>query len=131
MSVKFDRTATSIMALAAVLATAACGGTPDESGDTTPTASPTSQSAETSPAATTTAPAGLEPRSELPPLEDGEAAACIPLCAMGRINDRELAAGTYQTRWFFNGAMTLDLDEPWILAEDSTGEFSLGPIGGP
>ena len=46
---------------------------------------------------------------------DGEAAACLPLCATGGISDRELPAATYQTQWFFNGAMTIDLDTPWAL----------------
>ena len=62
---------------------------------------------------------------------DGEAAACLPLCATGGINDRELPAATYQTLWFFNGAMTIDLDTPWALSEDSTGEFSLGQVEDP
>jgi hypothetical protein len=62
---------------------------------------------------------------------NGEAAACIPLCVTGRINDRELPAARYQTLWFFNGAMTVDLDTPWALWEDSTGEFSLGQVDDP
>ena len=50
----------------------------------------------------------------------------LPLCATGGTGDSELPAATYQTLWFFNGAMTIDLDTPWALSEDSTGEFSLG-----
>ena len=126
MSLRLDRAATAIVAMA-VAVIAACGGKPDdEPGETAPTMGSTSPSA-----VTTTAPGGLEPRSALPDLVDGEAAACLPLCAQGRINDREIPAGTYQTLWFFGGAMTLDLEEPWALWEDSTGEFSLGPVEDP
>ena len=89
---------------------------------------PAGTSTVSSPASTsaTTSAVGLEPRPRLPPLVDGEAAACLPLCATGRINDRELPAARYQTLWFFDGAMTVDLDTPWALWEDSTGEFSAG-----
>ena len=114
-----------VLLLAAIALTACGGGSDGTQAERTSTeSSPPSTSA-------TTSPAGLEPRPELPPLVDGEAAACLPLCATGRINDRELPAARYQTQWFFNGAMTVDLDTPWALWEDSTGEFSLGQVEDP
>ncbi len=111
-----------VLAAIATLAIAACGDGPSGVQDTvsSPASTPTTASS-----------GGLEPRPGLPPLVDGEAAACIPLCASGWTGDSELPAAAYQTLWFFNGAMTIDLDTPWALWEDSTGEFSLGRVEDP
>ena len=117
-----------LAAISTMLVIAACGGG-SSGGQTDPTRTSTVSSAASTSASTS--PAGLEPRPELPPLVDGEAAACLPLCATGGVNDRELPAARYQTQWFFNGAMTIDLDTPWALWEDSTGEFSLGQVEDP
>lgn len=118
----------SLAAIAAVLAIAACGD-----GSSGAQADPSRTSTGSAPASspTTALPGGLEPRPDLPPLVDGEAAACLPLCATGGIGDSELPAASYQTLWFFNGAMTINLDTPWALSEDSTGEFSLGQVEDP
>lgn len=114
------------MTMATLLAGSACGATSDDALDET---TPTITTAPTS--ATTTSPSALEPRPKLPPPVDGEAAACLPLCATGRVANRQIPAGIYQTWWFFGGLVTMDLDTPWKLWEDSTGEFSMGPIDDP
>ena len=116
-----------VLVLAAIALTA-CGGSSNGAHADPKQTSTVSSQASTS---ATASPGGLEPRPELPPLVNGEAAACLPLCATGGINDRELPAAAYQTQWFFNGAMTIDLDTPWALSEDSTGEFSLGQVKDP
>ena len=36
-----------------------------------------------------------------------------------------LPVGHYQTKWFFGGYMTLESDDTWPIAEDSTAELSL------
>jgi len=128
MDLLFGRRARGLSAIATMPAITACGGGSNVAQDD-PTQTTTMSSPASSPA--TTSPGGLEPRPALPPLVDGEAAACIPLCATGRINGGQLPAAKYQTRWFFNGATTIDLDTPWALWEDSTGEFSLGQLDDP
>jgi hypothetical protein len=70
---------------------------------------------------------GLKPRASLPPLVEGEADACLPLCAAGLVRPGPIPAGKYQTLWFFGGYMTVELDGSWTGIEDSTGEFKLAP----
>jgi hypothetical protein len=72
-------------------------------------------------------PSGLEPRPSLPPLVEGEADACLPLCADGLAQPGPIPAGQYQTLWFFGGYMTIELDGSWSGIEDSIGEFKLAP----
>ena len=115
------------LVLAAIVLTACGGGSDGALADPKQTSTVSSHASTSA----TSSPGGLEPRPKLPPLVDGEAAACLPLCADGGISDRQLPAARYQTLWFFNGAMTVDLDTPWALSEDSTGEFSLGQIDDP
>jgi hypothetical protein len=70
---------------------------------------------------------GLEPRPDLPPLVEGEADSCLPLCIAGLVVPGPMPAGQYQTVWFFGGYMTIELDGSWTGIEDSTGEFKLAP----
>ena len=101
----------------------ACGqSTPTGSASTAPTATPVP-----TPTATPL-PGGLELRPGNPELVDGEAAACIPGCGVGRVAGGSLAAGRYQTEWFFGGYMTIETDGTWTLGEDSNAELSL-PTG--
>ena len=72
---------------------------------------------------------GLEVRHGRPPLVNGEAAACIPLCGRGRLALGSLPAGRYQTEWFFGGYMTIETDGTWQRSEDSDGELSI-PVSG-
>ena len=84
--------------------------------------------ATSTPIATPTAPplpGSLELRPGRPDLVDGEAAACIPECGVGRVAGGSLAAGRYQTEWFFGGYMTIETDGTWTLGEDSNAELSL------
>jgi hypothetical protein len=69
----------------------------------------------------------LAPRPDLPPLVEGELAACLPLCAKGRVVPGDLPLGTYQTQWFFGGYMTLSFERAWTGLEDSTGELKIAP----
>ena len=76
----------------------------------------------------------LEARSGRPALVDGEAAACIPVCGVGRVAGGRLPVGRYQTEWFFGGYMTIETDGTWERGEDSNGELSVplpAPAGGP
>jgi hypothetical protein len=74
---------------------------------------------------------GLEPRPHLPPLKDGEAAACVPGCGLtAKVSPGELPGGKYQTQWFFGGYMTLSTGGGWFNLDDSTGELKLIPPGG-
>ena len=68
---------------------------------------------------------GLAPRPGRPPLLGGEAAACIPLCGVGRVEGGSLPIGRYQTEWFFGGYMTIEMDGTWKRGEDSNGELGL------
>jgi hypothetical protein len=76
-----------------------------------------------------TLPDGLAVRPGRPALVDGEAAACIPGCAVGRAAGGKVPAGRYQTEWFFGGYMTIETDGSWQRTEDSNGELSL-PVSG-
>lgn len=95
---------------------------PEPSAETTIGPAPTS-----SESAATVLPSGLEDRSDLPDLVNGEADACLPLCAVGLSRPGELPIGKYQTQWFFGGYMTLELDGAWTAIEDSTGELKIAP----
>jgi hypothetical protein len=86
-------------------------------------------SAETKSTSSTSMPDGLTQRADLPPLVDGQAAACVPACTDGRVVP-QIAAGPYQTQWFFGGYMKLAFDEPWSGVEDSAGEFKVRPPDG-
>ncbi len=73
-------------------------------------------------------PSGLAARPGLPALVNGQAAACLPLCAQGLARPGALPIGTrYQTEWFFGGYMTLAFDAAWTAIEDSTGELKIAP----
>ena len=116
------------MAVAAILLTgcAGTGSSPSASLNTAqpgPTASPAATRS-AAPSATVL-PGGLALRPGLPPLVDGEAAACVPGCGLGREAGGALPAGRYQTRWFFGGYMTIETDGTWSLGEDSNAELSL------
>lgn len=95
-----------------------------------PGAAPTSPAAEPTVTPGATLPGGLESRMGRPALVDGEAAACIPGCAVGRVEGGMLPVGRYQTEWFFGGYMTLETDGSWDRGEDSNGELGL-PIAAP
>ena len=73
-------------------------------------------------------PTGLAERPDLPPLQDGQAAACVPECTHGRVVP-DIPLGPYQTEWFFGGYMTLTFDAVWTPVEDSAGEFKVRPEG--
>jgi hypothetical protein len=73
-------------------------------------------------------PSGLVDRPGLPPLHDGQVAACVPRCTNGR-GVPDIPVGAYQTRWFFGGYMTLTFDTVWTPVEDSAGEFKVRPEG--
>ena len=112
-----------LVTIAAFAVVAACGqGTPTGSASTAPTST-------TIPTATATPlPGGLELRPGNPELVDGEAAACIPECGVGRVAGGALEGGRYQSEWFFGGYMTIETDGTWTLGEDSNAELSL-PTG--
>ncbi len=95
-----------------------------------PSAAPTATTVEPTVTPGPTLPGGLAARPGLPPLVDGEAAACIPGCAVGRVEGGLLPAGRYQTEWFFGGYMTVETDGTWKRGEDSNGELGL-PIAAP
>lgn len=73
-------------------------------------------------------PKGLTERPDLPPLKDGQVAACVPECTNGRVVP-DIPLGPYQTEWFFGGYMTLTFDAVWTPVEDSAGEFKVRPEG--
>jgi hypothetical protein len=109
-----------ITALAIALAVTACGDGDDSrsaSGAATTTSSAT--------------PAGLQPRPLLPPLVNGEANPCLPLCAEGKDEPGRVPLGRYQTTWFFGAYMTLELKRAWTIHEDSTSELKLMYPGDP
>jgi hypothetical protein len=76
-------------------------------------------------------PEGLQPRPNLPPLQDGEVAACTDLCGdppeFGRVTPGSMPPGPYQTTWFFGGYMMLELGAGWSSLEDSVTELHLFP----
>lgn len=106
-----------------------------------PTAAPTAAALETSlPTATPTAtprptvPGGLARRPGLPPLVNGEANPCLPLCVTGATEAGPFTVGErYQTKWFFGGYMTLTPAREWRggvgqhgrPAWDSTGDLAM------
>ena len=122
-----------VAALALAGALAACSGAAPSATPTRPSvaATPRTTPSAAAPSATplATLPDGLELRAGRPPLVAGEAAACIPLCAAGRVAGGTLPAGRYQTEWFFGGYMTIKTDGTWERTEDSDGELSL-PVSG-
>jgi hypothetical protein len=73
-------------------------------------------------------PSWLAERPGLPPLQDGQVAACVPECTNGRAVP-DIPLGPYQTQWFFGGYMTLTFDSVWTAVEDSAGEFKVRPEG--
>jgi hypothetical protein len=107
---------------AVTLAVTGCGG---GSNDDSP--SPPAPASAASTVAGAASGSGLTPRPDLPALVKGELAACLPLCATGRDVPGELPLGTYQTRWFFGGYMTLGFERAWTGLEDSTGELKIAP----
>ena len=53
---------------------------------------------------------------------------CAPQCLPPNLTQPGfLAAGKYQTRFFFGGQMTLSFAKEWYSGEDSTGEFWASP----
>jgi hypothetical protein len=117
-----------------MLLVAACTSAPPSAAPTDaskgPGAAPTTEAAEPTGTPLPTLPGGLELRIARPPLVDGEAAACIPGCGVGRAEGGMLPAGRYQTEWFFGGYMTVETDGTWKRGEDSNGELGL-PIAAP
>jgi hypothetical protein len=105
---------------AVALAVTGCGGAAGQDSSDTPSAAPSTVAGSASGS-------GLAPRPDLPPLVEGELAACLPLCAKGLVNPGELPLGTYQTQWFFGGYMTLRFERAWTGIEDSTGELKIAP----
>lgn len=79
----------------------------------------------TSPTSAPTLPGGFEPRPGRPALVNGEAAACVPSCGLGRVEGGALPKGRYQTEWFFGGYMTVETDGRWERGEDSSGELGM------
>ena len=94
---------------------------------------PQSPAATAAPAATGTPrptqaalPNGLERRTAMPALIDGELDPCLPLCRTGLVRPGAVPVGDrYQTQWFAGGYMTLSFPEPWKIGEDSTGELGI------
>lgn len=100
--------------------------TPGDARSMAPTPGPLSSVSAATATAAAALPGGLLPRPGLPPLVDGEAAACIPGCGIGRVANVDLPAGRYQTAWFFGGFMTLEIDgSTWSIREDSNGELAI------
>jgi hypothetical protein len=97
----------------------------DERSPAPPNAHPAAPSPEHVRSTIEALPFGLAPRSGLPPLTDGEVAACVPGCGVGRVAGGAMPNGRYQTRWFFGGSMTLETDDAWSLREDSNGELAI------
>src|SRR5688500_11094122 len=121
-----------LAAIAVVVAGCATGGSSRTASSNTPDATPTASGAATGtgvPTATAL-PGGLEPRRGVAALVNGEAAACVPRCGVGRVADGPLPAGRYQTGWFFGGYMTIETDGTWTLGEDSNAELSLPTVDG-
>lgn len=79
--------------------------------------------------ASTALPDGLTKRPELPPLLNGQVAACVPACTEGRLVP-QIPTGLYQTQWFFGGFMTLRFEPSWTGIEDSAGELKVRPPDG-
>ena len=115
-----------LFSLGVALALAGCSSSPPAT-DGAPTSAPSATSI------ATLLPGGLVPRPGLPPLENGEAAGCLPQCEGGRLTrPGALPIGEpYQTVWFFGGYMTLTFDTAWIGIEDSTGELKVAPAPDP
>jgi hypothetical protein len=109
-----------VWACAVALAVTGCGGGSGNDSAATP-------SATASTVAGSASGSGLAPRPDLPPLAKGELAACLPLCAKGRVVPGDLPLGAYQTQWFFGGYMTLRTERAWTGLEDSTGELKIAP----
>jgi hypothetical protein len=113
-----------LVILAAACSSALPSAVPTDA-STGPIASPTTVVAEPTVTPKPTLPGGLEVRMGRPALVDGEAAACIPKCGVGRVAGGVLPTGRYQTEWFFGGYMTLQTDGTWRRGEDSNGELAL------
>jgi hypothetical protein len=109
-----------VVAWAVALAVTSCAG---GSGND----SPGTPSAAASTVAGSASGSELAPRPDLPPLVEGELAACLPLCAKGLVVPGDLPLGAYQTQWFFGGYMTLRMERAWTGLEDSTGELKIAP----
>jgi hypothetical protein len=106
------------MSLAAILA--ACGGSA-----VTPTSPATQAALATGPATAAPAPtATLAPLLTPHPTSLPE---CLPGCVeLNLARPGALAAGSYETRYFFGGQLVVTLpDATWSSKEDSTGEFDL------
>jgi hypothetical protein len=60
-----------------------------------------------------------------------EVPGCYPGCSTyERVTPGAIAAGEYNSEWFFAGKLALSLGDGWSGIEDSTGELKLVPPGG-
>ena len=95
---------------------AGCGG------GAAPTTLPATQAALAT-AAPTVAPTAAPVRTIPPPTP---IPGCLPQCWTGRLTRPGAISGTYTTRYFFGGQLTVTAPDGWASREDSTGEFALG-----
>jgi hypothetical protein len=107
-----------ILTVVAALVSAACGS---DGNDVGASASPPDQTMGSTSGKGTGATALGTPVPD--PIEG-----CVPRCnTPGIVAPGPVPEGLYETQWFFGGEMVVSLDEPWMIQEDSTGEFALSP----
>jgi hypothetical protein len=51
---------------------------------------------------------------------------CLPQCWQGRLTRPGAISGSYTTKNFFGGHLTVSVPDGWASREDSTGEFAVG-----
>lgn len=117
---------------AAALMLCSCGGENGTTADTSVSAvSPSTVTVSASSSTTTSDSEATSPESTAAPSRSTpETAAtvpgCVPQCRRGKlITPGPLPEGEYTTVNFFDGALTVTVDDGWESQEDSTGEFAL------
>lgn len=104
------------------LVLAACGG----GAPTAPTAPTSTASATQAAVATAPATAAPTPAPVLTNPPPTQIPGCLPQCWQGRLTRPGSISGTYKTKNFFGGNLTVTLPTGWFGYEDSTGELAVG-----